>query len=131
MKANGKRVFWQLSYDLLGEKGEPLLTETQQWWMREQGGKFILDLVWTGTAKVDVTVAKHEYGGLFLRMPWRPGTVGSATNAARQTNAAAEGQRAPWLDVGMEIEGREDQAHIAILDHHENKGFPQQCCLTC
>lgn len=32
-----------------------------------------------------------------------------------------------WLgfDVGMQIEGRKDWAHIAILDHPENKGFPQ------
>lgn len=66
---------WETVYDLLDEKGNTVLTETQTWTMREQDGKG----------------------------PTR------------------------WLgfDVGMQIEGRKDWAHIAILDHPENKGFPQ------
>jgi hypothetical protein len=30
-----------------------------------------------------------------------------------------------WVDVGMQVEGREDLAHIAIFDHPGNAGFPQ------
>ena len=45
-------------------------------------------------------------------------------NAARQRNQKAEGQRAMWVDVGMEIEGREDWGHIALFDHSQNAGFP-------
>ena len=29
------------------------------------------------------------------------------------------------MDVGMQVEGRDDLAHIAIFDHPENRGFPQ------
>ena len=125
LQAKGERVEWQVEYDLLDESGDAVLTETQRWSLREQDGRFVLDLVWRGTANRDVTIGKYDYGGLFLRMPWKPGINGRVTNAARQVNDAAEGQRAPWLDVGMEIAGRADHGHIAIFDHHENPGFPQ------
>ena len=84
-----------------------------------------LDLEWRGQAKTDVTISKYDYGGLFLRMPWREGIQGEVVNAARQRNARAEGQRAMWIDVGMQVEGRDDLAHIAIFDHPDNAGYPQ------
>ncbi len=123
--AAGPEVKWQTVYDLLDSTGNALLTETQTWAMREQGGKFLLDLEWNGEAKTDVTIGKYDYGGLFLRMPWKPGIPGEVVNAARQRNEKAEGQRAMWVDVGMQVEGRRDLAHIAIFDHPENKGYPQ------
>ncbi len=43
---------------------------------------------------------------------------------ARQKNLNAEGQRAMWTDVGLQVEGRDDLAHVAIFDHPENKGIP-------
>ena len=118
-------VQWQTVYDLLDEQGRVVLTETQIWTLHEEGGQYVLDLQWTGEAKVDVTIGKYDYGGLFLRMPWRPGIRGEVVNGARQRDARAEGQRAPWVDVGMQIEGRQDLAHIAIFDHSKNPGFPQ------
>ena len=60
-----------------------------------------------------------------MRMPWKKGITGEAVNAARDTNRRAEGKRAMWLDVGMEIEGRDDWGHIAIFDHDKNQGHPQ------
>ena len=42
----------------------------------------------------------------------------------RQSNARAEAQRAVWVDVGLKVEGRDDLAHIAILDHPKNDGYP-------
>lgn len=125
VQSQGPEVSWEIEYDLLGKEGQAILTETQQWTMSEDKGRYILDLVWKGLANVDVTVGEYNYGGLFLRMPWKPKIKGAATNGAGQTNREAEGQRAPWVDVGMEIEGREDAGHIAILDHHKNKGYPQ------
>ena len=122
---NNDAVQWRTVYELLDEQGEPSLVETQTWTMREQDETYVLDLTWKGQAQRDVTISKYDYGGLFLRMPWRRGIKGKVVNSARQTNARAEGQRAIWLDVGMQIEGREDQAHIAIFDHSENPGFPQ------
>ncbi|WP_416864095.1 MAG: PVC-type heme-binding CxxCH protein [Imperialibacter sp.] len=125
VEAEGKVVKWQTVYDLLDEQGNTVLTETQNWSMRETGGKFLLDLEWSGLGKTDVTIGEYDYGGLFLRMPWVEGIKGEVVNAARQKNEKAEGQRAMWVDAGMQVEGRDDLAHIAILDHKENKGFPQ------
>ncbi|GAB3890670.1 hypothetical protein GCM10028803_01700 [Larkinella knui] len=125
IKATGTEVKWQTVYDLLDEKGQAVLTETQNWSMREQGGKFLLDLEWKGKAQTDITIGKYDYGGLFLRMPWHPEIKAEIINAARQRNASAEGQRAMWVDVGMQVEGRNDLAHVAIFDHPDNKGYPQ------
>lgn len=125
IKAQGTEVKWETVYDLLDDKGNAVLTETQTWVMREQDGRYLLDLEWAGEAQTDVTIGKYDYGGLFIRMPWKQGIKGEVVNAARQKNDKAEGQRAGWVDVGMQIEGRSDWAHIAVLDHPENKGFPQ------
>lgn len=60
--ATGPQVKWQTVYDLLDEKGEAILTETQNWAMREQNGQFLLDLEWRGEARTDVTIGKYDYG---------------------------------------------------------------------
>ncbi len=93
--------------------------------MREESGRFVLDLEWRGEAKTDVTSASTTTAGLFLRMPWREGMPAEVVNAARQRNERAEGQRAMWIDVGMQVEGRKDFAHVAMFDHPENAGYPQ------
>ncbi|GAA4407000.1 hypothetical protein GCM10023187_27110 [Nibrella viscosa] len=125
LQASGPEVKWQTVYDLFDDKGNAVLTETQTWSMRAQNGTYLLDLEWAGEAKTDVTIGKYDYGGLFLRMPWKEGINGEVINAARQRNEKAEGQRAMWVDVGMQVEGRNDLAHIAIFDHPDNKGYPQ------
>ena len=118
-------VQWQTVYDLLAEDGSVVLQESQIWSMQSDGTSYTLELTWSGDAKVDVTVSKYDYGGLFLRMPWKKGMDGEVVNGARQRGARAEGQRSVWVDVGMTVEGRDDRAHIAIFDHPSNKGFPQ------
>ena len=123
---NGTEVKWKTVYDLLDENGTPILQETQNWSMREKNGEFYCSLVWEGKALEDIVIGEYDYGGLFLRMPWKEGLEGQAINAVREKNGEAEGKRAMWLDVGMKLEGREDQAHIAIFDHPENAGFPQR-----
>jgi len=125
VEAKGLEVKWQTVYDLLDSAGTAVLTETQNWSMREKDGKYLLDLEWNGEAKTDVTIGKYDYGGLFVRMPWKEGIKGEVINAARQKNEKAEGQPAMWVDIAMQVAGRNDLAHIAILDHPENKGYPQ------
>ncbi|GHB77440.1 hypothetical protein GCM10007390_34450 [Persicitalea jodogahamensis] len=125
LEGKGEEVKWQTVYDLLDSTGHATLTETQTWTMREEDGKYFLDLTWNGEAKTDVTIGKYDYGGLFLRMPWKDGIKGEVVNAARQRNEKAEGQRAMWVDAGMQVEGRKDLAHVAIFDHPSNKGYPQ------
>ncbi|EON77092.1 hypothetical protein ADIS_2402 [Lunatimonas lonarensis] len=122
----GESVSWQTVYDLLDEAGTAILRETQTWTLREEGGEFLLDLVWKGEAIVPVTIGKYDYGGLFVRMPWRDGIDGEVVNAARQKNEKAEGQPAMWVKVGMQLDGRTDYAQIALFDHPANKGYPQR-----
>ncbi|HXW05475.1 MAG TPA: PVC-type heme-binding CxxCH protein [Vicinamibacterales bacterium] len=118
-------VRWQTVYDLLDATGNVVMNETQRWSMRERDGTFVLDLEWRGEARTDLTIDRYDYGGLFLRMPWREGIAGEVVNAARQRNERAEGQRAMWIDVGMQVDGRRDLAHVAIFDHPDNPGYPQ------
>jgi putative membrane-bound dehydrogenase-like protein len=120
-----EEVRWQTVYDQLDASGQRVLTETQRWAMRDRDGRFILDLEWRGEAHTDIVIGRYDYGGLFLRMPWRKGIAGEVVNAARQRNERAEGQRAMWIDVGMQVEGRSDFAHVAMFDHPSNTGYPQ------
>ena len=121
----GEAVKWQTIYHMLDAAGKPILEETQTWTFSEKASKYLLDLEWKGKALTDITINEFDYGGLFLRMPWKEGLEGAVVNAARQRNEMAEGQRAMWLDVGLNLEGLEKQGHIAIFDHPDNAGFPQ------
>ena len=122
---DGPEVRWVTVYALLDEAGDTVLTESQHWGLQGDDSTYVLDLEWRGHAHTDVTVGQYDYGGLFLRMPWRPGIEGRAVNAARQRNHFAEGKRAMWIDVGLKQEGRPDMDHVAIFDHPDNEGFPQ------
>ena len=124
-KAAGQQVAWTTVYDMLGKDGNPVLTETQKWTIRSADtGHVILDLEWQGAARGNVTISKYNYGGLFLRMPWKRGIRAQALNASGHRNQKGEGQRSEWVDVGMEINGHTDDGHIAIFDHPQNDGFP-------
>ncbi|MEM8970063.1 MAG: DUF6807 family protein, partial [Bacteroidota bacterium] len=125
IQSEGETVEWQTVYNLLDSTGSAVLTETQNWTIQLDSGKYILDLEWRGEAQTNVTIGEYDYGGLFLRMPWYEGIPGEVVNAARQRDGKAEGQRAMWVDVGMQVEGRGDLAHITIFDHPDNAGFPQ------
>ena len=120
----GSEVKWSTVYHLLDAAGQAIMSETQVWTMRDSGSRYLLDLEWKGEALIDLTISKHDYGGLFLRMPWRPGMEGGVVNSSRQRNELATTQRAIWVDVGLKLEGRTNQAHIAIFDHPKNTGYP-------
>ena len=124
IEKKGKQVKWQTVYDMLDEKGNTVMVETQNWAMQKIDGKYVLDLEWRGEAKTDVTMGKFYVGGLFVRMPWVKGTIGEIINSAGQRNMEIEAQRAIWSDVGIKVDGRDDFAHIAIFDHPDNKAFP-------
>jgi len=124
VEMNGPQVKWLVVYDLIDETGNVILTETQIWSLHEKGGKLLLDLEWRGEAKTDVKMEKFYVGGLFLRMPWHKGIDGGVINSEGKKNNEAEGQRAKWNDLGIQIDGRDDKAHIAILDHPDNTDSP-------
>ena len=125
LRRAGDEVRWQTVYDLLDEAGQPVLTETQRWAMRERNGALQLDLTWRGEAKTDVTI-----GQVRLRRPVPAHAVARGHHRrSDQRGAPAErprrGQRAMWVDGAMQVEGRDDLAHIAIFDHPDNTGYPQ------
>lgn len=125
LKSEGSEVEWKTVYHMLNESKTPVLKETQTWTFTSRNHKYFFNLEWEGEALTDITVNEFDYGGLFLRMPWTENTKGEVMNAARQRNEKAEGQRAMWVDVGMEIDGLDEWGHIALFDHKENQGFPQ------
>jgi hypothetical protein len=120
----GPRVRWQTVYDMLEEDGSTVMTETQTWTMEDVGGRYLLDLEWTGEAKANVKLGQIYVGGLFVRMPWHEGVAAEAINSVGQRDSEAEAQRAAWVDMGIQVDGRDDLAHIAILDHPDNPNFP-------
>ena len=121
---DGGHIKWKTVYDMLDVYGEVMMTETQVWSIIRANGKYLLDLEWSGEAKRDITINRWEYGGLFLRMPWREDINAVAINSEGKRNGEAEGERAKWVSLGMDIEGREDYGNIAIFDHPENRGHP-------
>ena len=123
--AEGQELKWKTVYHMLDESKAPILKETQTWTFTKKDNKYLLTLEWQGEALIDLTINQFDYGGLFLRMPWKQGNKGEVINAARQKNEKADGQRAMWVDVGMEIKGLDHWGHIAIFDHKDNKDYPQ------
>ena len=116
-KNDSQGVRWTSAYELLDKDKEPLLTETQAWHFRDFTKTYLIDLTLTLKAERDVTFDKHEYGGLFIRMPFKNQPGAKAINSEGQENGKAEGQKARWVDIGMSVDGRKDAGHIAVLSH--------------
>ena len=127
IKNSGDNVEWETIYEMLNNEGEALMTETQSWSMSvSKRGEIILDLVWKGYANEKITVSKYNYGGLFLRMPWKRNIKAETINSEGDKNQTGEGKSANWVDLGMEISGLDKLGRIVIYDHPSNDGFPNQ-----
>ena len=124
VQKEGQQVKWQTVYDMLDETGATVMTETQNWSMEALDGKYVLDLEWKGQAQTAITFGQYYVGGLFVRMPWRVGDHAEAINSNGQRDKDAEAQRAKWIDLGIQVEGRSDLAHIVIFDSPKNSGYP-------
>ena len=114
----------EFNSQLLDENSAPMLEDRQQWNYTPGEGHYILDLTWTGTAIQDVTIGRDSYGGLFLRMPWKRGIKASCLNSEGMKNQQGEGKAAKWVDLAMQIDGMKKMAHIAMIDHPKNQGYP-------
>jgi len=123
-KSNSQGVVWNSIYELLDANKDAQLTETQSWHFRDFQKTYLIDFTWTAKAHTDVTVDKCEYGGLFIRMPFKRQPGSQAINSEGQTNGKAEGQKAHWVDIGMPVEGRKDAGHISVLSHAKNPSAP-------
>lgn len=124
LQQEGDKVQWKTEYHMLDAAGEPMMKEIQTWSAHVENGSTVLDLDWEGKALRDIRIGAFDYGGMFLRMPWRKEIEGAAVNSEGLANEEAEGKKAKWVDVGMQIEGRDDWGHIVIMDHPENANHP-------
>lgn len=124
IQQQGQQIKWQTVYDMLDQKGATVMTETQDWSMEARDGKYIMDLQWKGVAKTTIAVSQYYVGGLFVRMPWHQGDRAEAINSNGQRDKDAEAQRAKWVDLGIQVAGRNDLAHLVIFDSPANTGFP-------
>jgi|ERR1035438_6333079 hypothetical protein len=124
VQQQGQQVKWQTVYDMVDVTGATILTETQDWTMEARDGRYVLDLQWKGVAKTAIVVSQYYVGGLFVRMPWHPGDHAEAINSNGQRDKDAEAKHANWVDLGVQVDGRNDLAHLVVLDSPENSGFP-------
>ena len=108
---------------MLDETGMAMLEESQVWTVRDTGERYLMDLLWSGKAHTGNDFRIQLWRTL-CSYAWKTGNEGEVINSSRQRNSRAEGQRATWVDIGMEIEGRDDWGHIAIFDHPENATHP-------
>lgn len=116
MKSDG--VHFTSSYELLDQDKKPQLLETQEWVFRDFTKTYLIDLTLTLRANVDLNVDKHDYGGLFIRMPFKNQPGAKAINSDLKENGKAEGQMADWVDIGMSVDGRKDAVHLAVLSRN-------------
>ncbi|PTY01621.1 hypothetical protein DB346_12850 [Verrucomicrobia bacterium LW23] len=127
--AKGPRVAWEVCADWHAPGGTRLLTETQAWAMEDRTSTLVLDVTWTLRAAIPLTFGQYAYGGLFLRMPWRPETHGQVLNSqGHASQPAAEAQPARWVALSMPIPDRTAgpgaPCGIAFLDHPDNPAQP-------
>ena len=121
---SGERIQWEVQCQWSAPGGAPLLSEQQKWSLARREGAYELDLCWTLTANTDIRFGEYDYGGLFLRMPYRTERGGEVLTSEGLAYPEAEGQRARWVAVWMPIEGEENGGGIAILDHDQNPEHP-------
>ena len=120
LEGEGDVVRWEMVYDLLDEKGSAIMTETQTWSMQEVDQQLLLDVNWQGEARVDLDLGASDYGGMFLALAKQKPTL---INASRQRDKEAEGKRSMWINLSLGEGGV--GGNIALFDHPDNTGFPQ------
>jgi hypothetical protein len=122
---SGDTASWKVVTVWRAPDQSPLILEEQAWRFTDQLSTFVFALCWSLTARTDLEFGQHDYGGLFLRMPYRQERGGCTLNSEGQRNQDADGQRARWNAVSMPIEGRYGQwAGMAIMDHPANPEHP-------
>lgn len=115
---------WEVATEYWDREGRPVFRDSQAWMLKDRGDWYELDLVWALSADDLVTFGAHEYGGLFLRMPFRPQTGGHAITSSGLRDGEAEGRRARWVAVQMPVHGHEGEVQVAVLDHPDNLQHP-------
>jgi hypothetical protein len=125
-QVKGNSVSWKVITDWRGPDASPVLTETQAWRFTQEKDIALLDVTWTLQAATNLRFGKYPYGGLFLRMPWRPETTGDVLNSeGASTHQTAEAMRARWVALSMPLPDRPSgPVTIAFFDHPKNPEHP-------
>lgn len=114
-------VRWAVATDYRDLDGSIMLEDVQDWRLAACDDRLDLDVTWTLRARRDVVFGKYEYGGLFLRMPFRSDRGGSAVDSNGDSES---GQRARWVSVRMPLAETGREVLVAVLDHPANPGSP-------
>lgn len=125
--ADGNRASWAVRTELCAPDGERLLYETQAWELTDHGDHYELGLALRLRAVPEVTFGQYPYGGLFVRMPYRPENGGTAYNSEGQHGAEAEQQPARWVAVQMPLLDAgpgETPPLVVVMDHPGNFRHP-------
>ena len=77
-RAHGATAEWAIESEYRDKNGTALLTETQEWTFTDRGDHYVMDLMLTLHALTDLTFGRYDYGGLFVRMPFRKEVGGRA-----------------------------------------------------
>jgi hypothetical protein len=112
---------WSVATDYLDLDGVAMLADRQDWSAVSTTQRLELDLTWSLHAQRDLTFGEYEYGGLFLRMPYRAETGGKAVDSEGQSQSA---RRARWVAVTMPLPDTAREVEAALLDHPQNRDSP-------
>ena len=103
-----------------------ILTETERWSMREEKGRFLLDLEWRGEAKN----RRHDRQ-VRLRRPVPPHALARGHARPRWSTPRASATSAPRASArcgstsACRSRAATTSAHVAMFDHPDNAGYPQ------
>lgn len=122
--ASGSTARWSVESEYRDKAGAALLCETQQWTFTDHGDHYVFDLVLTLHALTDLTFGQYDYGGLFVRVPYRRELGGRAYNSHGRENGEAEAQRAEWVAAQLPIAGIDEEVTVVITDHPSNREHP-------
>ena len=93
---SGNTAQWSISTEWHSPESLPLLTETQRWTLTDNGDFLVLDMSWELQAETDLRFGRYDYGGLFLRMPWRAqNRRGTADERGRDNPQRSRGKTRP------------------------------------
>lgn len=103
------------------------MAETQTWTMRDSGDRYLLDLECKSEGLIDLSIAKYDYRGLFVRMPWRVGMEGGVVNRnrPRDDRAAAQQKKVADLRVGLHAWRQEVGAQMPTPNPSHDPSKPE------
>ena len=114
---------WHVTSDWCEPGGDVLMSDRVEGSARLIDDTLEIDLLWTITARVAITLTQYNYGGLFLRMPYRTDCQATLlTPTGNRTPGEAEGAALPWLGVAMQIDAA--VASVVILNAPGNPDAP-------